>query len=429
MMQILWLILVVMIWEHVRENRENMPAVSVKAARRTAQVLTAVALGCLLGMLWDILELDKSVGDYGILLYWLAGLVPEPYREAALEWADFAYEMICVIAALLAVTAYQFYMGRHWLRILGKPGRVLVPGASLCAVWYLYPRAWAYVGYCVEYDRDLFDLRNAGTIVLVITLGILLGLISLLAWRWRTGKQDERDITYSSSCTSGYFAALTVVIAALLGMNLLAGSDAMWRPLPAAAFGIVILSGILRLLWNSRDRIRVWYLKWKPRIGKAIRIGIVVAAVVAGYCVFSVQVNGNYQSEYYAEQITVTHHWADSEDKTMYCVDFTERELRYYVLHSNGNERLCWTKELTDEALDAFVETCNEGKLLGREYASVGRYPGEIPGDYCLVYTYSDRGERLVFDGSGYYEDKDALMKTLDKAFYDLTGFWCLSDS
>ena len=69
MMQILWLILVVMIWEHVRENRENMPAVSVKAARRTAQVLTAVALGCLLGMLWDILELDKSVGDYGILLY------------------------------------------------------------------------------------------------------------------------------------------------------------------------------------------------------------------------------------------------------------------------------------------------------------------------------------------------------------------------
>lgn len=62
------------------------------------------------------------MGDYGIVLYMSAGLVPEPFRETALEWVDNTYLLIYALIMLPAAAVYQYYVGRCWIRTLGKPG-------------------------------------------------------------------------------------------------------------------------------------------------------------------------------------------------------------------------------------------------------------------------------------------------------------------
>ena len=168
--------------------------------------------------------------------------------------------------------------------------------------------------------------------------------------------------------------------------------------------------------WRESDR---WAL-----LGKIVRIGIVVAAVIVGYCIFSVQVRGNYQSEYFAERITVTHMNESGGKRSVYCIDFVEEQVVYYCVDVYGNQQRQWSKPLKEAELERFMEDCNEKELLGRSYVAAEK---TMPG-YCQIHTYSTRGERLVYDSSGRYLDGDALEKELDQVFYDLTGIHCLTD-
>lgn len=418
----LLVLFVALVWSVISLYREDKSQFCRNLAKGFLIVMAAVTLGCLLGLLWDKLELYKYVGDYGIILYMLAGLVPEPFRETALEWVDNTYLVLYILTVLLSVAVYQFYVGRCWIRVLGKPGWVLVPAASLTAAKILV---------------DTY--KNRGAIPGIMAAGILLGLIALAVWGLRSRKRAEPDGNHLPGWAVKGLCGVSLGIAVISGIWLLiiVGKGAWnmgygripWEVL----LWILVPACVLWALWASRKRIKALLVMYRSSnawaiSGRIVRVGIIVASVIVGYCIFSVLAHGNYQSEYYAEQITVTHRFEDSERKTRYCVDFVERELRYYDTGIGDDLTLQWTKPLENHALDAFMEACNTQALLGRSYTPVGKTPGQIPGDYCLIHTYSTRGERLVFDGGGYYPDKEALVEALDKVFYDLTGIYCLTD-
>lgn len=443
----LLVLLFALVWSAVYLYRTDKSVFCRNLAKRFLTVACAVTLGWLLGLLWDKLELYKRVGDYGIILYMLAELVPEPFRETALEWVDNTYLMAYTLILLLSVAAYQFYVGRCWIRVLGKPGWVLVPAASLTAAKILMDESLSHSDYwlrALTWKESLTELvfyilENGGAIPGIMAAGIVLGLVCLAVWGMRSRKRAEPDGDHLPGWAVRVLCGVSLSIAVITAIwFLITAGEGVWH----MAYGripwevllwILVPACVLWALWASRKNIKELLIRYRSSnawviSGRIVRVGIIVASVIVGYCIFSVLAHGNYQSEYYAEQITVTHRRESSERKTQYCVDFVERELRYYDTGIGDDLTLQWTKPLEDQELEAFMEACNNQALLGRSYTPVGKTPGEIPGDYCLIHTYSNRGERLVFDGSGYYPDKEALVKALDKVFYDLTGICCLTD-
>lgn len=375
-----------------------------------------------------LLQVTKA---YGSPLMWLPSLLPEPWNEIVVEYFEQLLQWFYIAVVVFGIAVHQWFCTGEALRSSGELPR----GAGFARTGVLAGSFGGLALWCYLTWRG----RQEGwgsyeEMSVLFPVGITCGLAAVLVSGWKRGRE--------LLAKKRKFAALGVGM--IIGIWLLS-------PLPGIAeeYGGSI-GEVLRMEWDIGLLVlavvcgafavyflaRALYNGWKYRDreegtvdwGKIVRIGIIVVAVVVGYMIFSVLARGNVKSEYFAEQITVTHVSEESGERAIYCVDFIREELQFYTEDADGNRELHWTKPLTTGALDEFVETCNQEELLGSDEYALFYSPASgwrSPEVYCYVTTYSVKGEREVFSNRHPYLDSE-LPEKLNQAFYELTGIYCL---
>lgn len=354
------------------------------------------------------------------VLMLLISRLPEPWDEIVVKYLNQLLQWYYVALVVFGIAVHQWFCTGEALRSSGELPRgagfartgVLAGSFGGLALWcYLTWRGRQEGWYSYEEMSVLFPV------------GITCGLAAVLVSGWKRGRELLAKNRKSAALGIGIIIGIWLLAplpgivkeyGCKIGEVLRMGWDIglLILAVVCGAFAVYFLARALYNGWKYRDR-EEGTVDW----GKIVRIGIIVAAVVVGYMIFSVLARGNVKSEYFAEQITVTHVYEDSEERAIYCVDFVREELQFYTEDAYGNRTLQWTKPLTTEALDEFVETCNREQLLSLVEGSIGERKSY---DYVYVTTYSVRGERVVFASSIYTGRK------LNQAFYELTGIYCL---